>query len=96
MMLAGIMLSERAVEELAFLLLDADEIDLALRLTHALERKVLTVALSEEDRMAILSAIIHGPELTELRGIDDSSPVLTEFRAQLVEHPARRYSTRIV
>ena len=70
MMLAGILLSERAVEELAFLLLDADEIDLALRLTHALERKVLTVALSEEDRMAILSAIIHGPRgLTELRGV---------------------------
>ena len=35
MMLAGILLSERAVEELVFLLLDADEIDLALRLTHA-------------------------------------------------------------
>jgi hypothetical protein len=70
MMLAGILLSERAVEELAFLLLDADEIDLALRLAHALERKVLTVALSEEDRMAILSAIIHGPSgLTELRGV---------------------------
>ena len=42
MMLAGILLSERAVEELAFLLLDADEIDLSLRLTHVLERKVLT------------------------------------------------------
>ena len=70
MMLAGILLSERAVEELAFLLLDADNVDLALRLTHALERKVLTVALSEDDRMAILSAIIHGPRgLTELRGV---------------------------
>jgi len=69
MMLAGILLSEQAVEELAFLLLDADNVDLALRLTHALERKALTVALSEEDRMAILSAIIHGPRgLTELRG----------------------------
>jgi hypothetical protein len=68
MMLAGILLSERAVEELAFLLLDADEIDLALRLTHALERKALRVALSEEDRMAILSATTHGPRgLTELR-----------------------------
>ena len=68
MMLAGILLSERAIEELAFLLLDADEIDLALRLSHALERKALTVALSEEDRMAILSAIIDGPRgLTELR-----------------------------
>ena len=70
MMLAGILLSEQAVEELAFLLLDADNVDLALRLTHALERKALTVALSEEDRMAILSAIIHGPRgLTELRSV---------------------------
>ena len=70
MMLAGVMLSERAVEELAFLLLDADEFDLALRLTHALERKALVVAFSEDDRMAILSAIIHGPRgLTELRSI---------------------------
>jgi hypothetical protein len=65
MLLAGIMLSERAVEELAFLLLDADDVDLALRLTHALERKALTIALSEEDRMAILSAIMG---FTELRG----------------------------
>jgi hypothetical protein len=68
MMLAGILLTERAVEELAFLLLDADEFDLALRLTHALEHRAPVVAFSEDDRMAILSAIIHEPRgLTELR-----------------------------
>ena len=70
MMLAGILLSERSVEELAFLLLDADNIDLALRLTHALERKALVVAFSEDDRMAILSAILHGPRgLAELQTV---------------------------
>ena len=70
MMLGDILLSERAVEELAFLLLDADEIGLALRLSHALEHKALVVAFSEDDRMAILSAIIHGPRgLMELRSL---------------------------
>jgi len=70
MMLAGIELSERAVEELAFRLLDADDIALALRLTYALEYQSLVFAVSEEDRMAILSAIIDGPKgLSELRGV---------------------------
>ena len=57
---------------------------LAHKLQTAHRFRTGLINLSNAERTLVLAAL------------DDSSPVFTEFRAQLVEHPAWRQSTRII
>ena len=56
---------------------------LAHKLQTAHRFRTGLINLSNAERMLVLAAL------------DDSAPLLTECRAQLVEHPAWRQSTRI-
>jgi hypothetical protein len=84
MMLAGLSVPDRDVLELAVLVRDAGFDDVAERLETAYDRETIVLALTIDDREAIL------------RALDDPPDALGELRGVLLREHERRIRTGLV